>query len=133
MSTTRYRVVVEPFARKHYIKTFSKKYKSAWDVTLGFLMDEFSFIDALFDKSIAETIFDSSNYKICKTEFKIAGTDESRHGSGNRCIVAVHKDTCIVHLLLVYHKTDLKGHNETAQWKKIICNNYPEYTDLLKL
>jgi hypothetical protein len=32
-----------------------------------------------------------------------------------------------VKILLVYGKTDLRGHNETAEWQKIIKENYPEY------
>ena len=66
-----------------------------------------------------------------KTEFKISGTQESRHGSGNRCIVAKHKDTNKVCVLLVYHKNDLGGGNETANWKNVIKENYPEYGNLL--
>ena len=132
MSCTRYVVGFEPFAERHFIKTFAKKYKGAWNFTLKALTEEFEKIDALLQKSIAEYITDSkADVAICKTEFKIAGTQESRRGSGNRCIVAIHKDTCTVRVLLVYHKTDLSGHNETAEWKRIICDNYPEYENIL--
>ncbi|MDP2631618.1 MAG: hypothetical protein Q8P30_02510, partial [Candidatus Uhrbacteria bacterium] len=68
---------------------------------------------------------------ICKTEFKISGTQESRHGSGNRCIVAKHKNTNKVCVLFVYHKNDLGGGNETANWKNVIKENYQEYGNLL--
>lgn len=88
-------------------------------------------MDLLFETSIAETIVTTAIIKICKTEFRVAKTQESRHGSGNRCIVAVHKDTCMVHVLLVYHKNDLGGHNETVEWKKTIRDNYPEYANIL--
>ena len=125
-----YEVIFEPFTQRHFIKYFAKKYKGAWDNTLKGLAVEFSFFDLLFLKNTAETIVDSKAIKICKTEFKIAGTNQSRHGSGNRCIVAVHKDTCSVNVLLVYHKTDLGNANETAKWKQIIKENYPEYKDL---
>jgi len=131
MKSSNYRVVFEPFTERHFIKSFAKKYKSAWQFTQKTITEEFEQIDLLFLKNTAETIVDSQNVKICKTEFKIAGTRESRHGSGNRCIVAVHKYTCTVHVLLVYYKTDLRGHNETAEWKRIICDNYPLYIDLL--
>jgi len=132
MSCTRYRVIFESFTERHFIRTFSKKYKGAWELTLEALTEEFEKIDILFLKSIAEYITDKrAGIVICKTEFKIASTQESRHGSGNRCIIAIHKDTCTVHVLLVYHKSDLSGHNETAEWKRIICNNYPEYAAIL--
>lgn len=126
-----YSVSVEAFVERHYIKTFQKKYKRAWDLTLSALIREFQSFDVLFQKSIAETITDSSTVKICKTEFKVAGTNMSRHSSGNRCIVAIHKDTQHVKILLIYHKNDLSGHNETAAWKQTIRDNYLAYSNLV--
>lgn len=134
MKSTNYEVIFEPFTERHYVKTFAKKYKSAWDITRRIIIEEFEQIDLLFLKKTAEIICDSGNIKICKTEFKIAGTKESRHGSGNRCIVAICKDkdkVDKVYVLLVYHKNDLGGGNETTNWKNIIKENYPEYGALL--
>jgi ribosome biogenesis GTPase A len=45
--------------------------------------------------------------------------------------VAIHKDTNSVNVLLAYHKNDLGNGNETAQWKQIIKDNYPDYYGLL--
>ena len=132
MKSISYTVIFEPFTERHFIRSFAKKYKGAWDFTLRIITEEFRQIDLLFLKKTAETIVDSKEVKICKTEFKISGTQESRHGSGNRCIVAVHKNTCVVNVLVVYHKNDLGGHNETAEWKSIIRENYPEYKELCK-
>ena len=129
--STDYDVAIEKFAERHFIKYFEKKYKSAWDATEEALKQEFRVFDILFQKSIAETITDRGNIKICKTEFKISGSRESRHGSGNRCIVAIHGDTRVVRILLVYHKNDLGSGNETAQWKQMVKDNYPEYHDIL--
>jgi hypothetical protein len=131
MKYIKYQVIFEHFAERYFIKSFAKKYKGAWDFTYNLLREEFEQIDLLFIKNIAETIVDSKEIKICKTEFKIAGTNQSRHGSGNRCIVAVYKDTCTVNVLLVYHKNDLGNGNETAKWKQIIKDNYPDYRGLL--
>ncbi|MEK7150417.1 MAG: hypothetical protein AAB688_02560 [Patescibacteria group bacterium] len=131
MKSTNYPVIFESFTDRHFIKTFAKKYKGAWDLTLKIITEEFSQIDLLFLKNTAETIVDLENLKICKTEFKIAGTQESRHGSGNRCIVAIHKDANKVCVLLVYHKNDLGGGNETANWKNVVKENYSEYSDVL--
>lgn len=131
MKSISYTVVFEPFSEKHFIKSFAKKYKGAWDFTLKFLAQEFEQIDLLFLKNTAETIVDSTEIKICKTEFKIAGTQESRHGSGNRCIVAIHKNIDKVCVLLVYHKNDLGGGNETANWKNLIKENYPQYSKII--
>lgn len=70
-------------------------------------------------------------YTVIFTEFKIAGTSDSRHSSGNRCIVAIHKAENKVYVLLVYHKNDIGSGNETAKWKNIIIENYPEYKEVL--
>lgn len=107
MKSTNYEVLFEPFTERHFIKSFARKYKGAWEFTFKFLYQEFEQIDLLFLKNTAETIVDSAEIKICKTEFKISGTQESRHGSGNRCIVAIHKNLHKVCVLLVYHKNDL--------------------------
>lgn len=131
MKYTKYEVIFEPFAERHFIKSFAKKYKGAWNNTKDSLVVEFTFFEGSILKSSAETIADSTEIKICKTEFKISGTSESRHGSGNRCIVAIHKNTAVVHVLLVYGKTDLGGSNETAKWKNLIKENYPEYNKIL--
>lgn len=129
---TNYEVFIEPFADRHYIKTFAKKYKKAWDFTISALIREFQSFDIILEKTIAEEITDgNADVVICKTEFKISGTRESRHGSGNRCIVAKHTKTNKICVLLVYHKNDLGGGNETANWKSVIKENYPEYANLL--
>ena len=130
----KYEVVFDPFTERHYIRTFAKKYKGAWDLTLSFIREEFEQIDILFLKSIAETvcISDDNDVKICKTEFKVAGTQVSRHASGNRCIIALHKSTSRVCVLLVYHKNDLRRSNETARWKALIKENYSEYAKMVR-
>lgn len=127
-----YTVTVADFTSRHYIKDFSKKYKGAWDITIRALLRELQSIDVLFSSSIAEAIVDTQEIKICKVEFRVAGTKQSRHGSGNRCIVAIHKRTQKVVVLLVYHKSHLsESGSETAQWKRIVKQQYEEYRDLL--
>ncbi len=131
--STSYTVIVERFAERHFIKSFSKKYKGAWDSTWAGILQQFVNFDELFKSSIAETIARDSNIMICKAEFRVHGTQVSRHASGNRCIVAIHKDTCRVCVLLVYGKTDLSGHNETAEWKRLVRENYEEYKNIVSL
>ncbi|VAW31935.1 hypothetical protein MNBD_CPR01-17 [hydrothermal vent metagenome] len=130
---TNHTVLVEPFAERHYIKGFKKKYKNAWKITWRAVQKEFQNFDVLFERNIAETIINSNLIKVCKTEFRIAGTKHSRHGSGNRCIVALHNgDIPKVVILLVYHKNNLVGSgNETAKWKNLIKKNYPAYKSIL--
>ena len=126
-----YEVIFDDFTKRHFIKTFEKKYKGTWDLTMTILRKEFEQIDLLFQKSAGEIIIKTEKIDICKTEFKIAGTNMSRHTSGNRCIVAVHKNKKVVVVLLIYHKNDVGGGNETALWKNIIRENYHEYKEIL--
>lgn len=127
MKSINYEVVFEKFTERHFIKTFEKKHKGAWDITKRIITEEFRQIDYLFLKKVAEVIIDFDDIKICKTEFKIAGTEVSRHGSGNRCIVALCKSKKSVSVLLIYGKTDISSKNETVEWKSIIKKNYTEY------
>jgi len=131
MKSTKYEVVFEPFTERHFIRTFARKYKRAWNITLKTIREEFAQVDLLFLKNTAETIVDVNDTKICKTEFRIAGPGKSRHASGNRCIIAIYKSTTAVHVLLVYSKRDISDSNETAGWKALIKGNYPEYRDIL--
>lgn len=130
--STKYAIIIEKYAERHFISNFRKKYKGAWDVTWNGMHEEFKRIDALIgETNIVEIITDQSGIKICKTEFRVHGTQESRHASGNRCIIAVHKNTCVINILIVYHKNDLGGSNETSAWKSLIRENYSEYSKLL--
>jgi len=127
----KYSVNIENYAERHYIKNFAKKYKKAWDFTLSAIIREYQSFDIILEKSIAEAITNkNSDVVIYKTEFKISGTKDSRHGSGNRCIVA--KDNNLIRILLVYHKNDLGNGNETVNWKRIIKDNYKEFDNILK-
>jgi hypothetical protein len=129
----RYQVVFQHFTERHYSKTFAKKYSGAWDKTRKALLIEFTYADLLFSKSIAEIICVSpdGNIQICKTEFKILGTNVSRHASGYRCIIAIQRDTMTVHVLLIYSKNDCDKTNETVWWQEMIKDNYPEYREML--
>ncbi|MFA5349128.1 MAG: hypothetical protein WC309_02015 [Candidatus Paceibacterota bacterium] len=130
--STNYTVDVKTYAQKHFISKFQKKYKGAWDITWSGIHEEFKRIDAVIKETkIAETITDQGDIRICKTEFRIHGTKESRRASGNRCIIAIHKNTRIVYVLVVYHKNNLGDGNETAKWKNIVKENYPEYSNIL--
>lgn len=129
--STEYRVVVEPFADRHFIKKFKKKhgrtFEAAWKAEL-LLFKKF---DALLDLSMAETISQHEEFRICKTEFRITG-NESRKSSGNRCIVLVNDASREVQVLLVYHKSDItKGSNENASWQKLVRTEYSKYRFLL--
>lgn len=125
-----YSVQIEQFAERHFVKSFEKKYQLHWVPTLRSIVDGLERIDSLLLTDRAETICDVDGIKIVKTKFRVDGTKESAKTSGNRCIVAWHKEKQFVSVLLVYAKTDLRGHNETAEWQKLIKNNYPQYQHL---
>ena len=127
----KYSVVLQPYAERHFFKSFKKKYRSAWDITWRAICEELQRFDSLLETSIAETITENNNVRIAKTEFRVAGTNESRRSSGNRCIVAVHKDTDIINVLLIYLKNNLGDGNETVKWKQLIKDNYSDYCSLL--
>ncbi|MEA3344151.1 MAG: hypothetical protein U9Q16_00500 [Patescibacteria group bacterium] len=132
MSIDHYVVLVKPFVKRHYVKNFKKKYKGFWDITWSALEREFQNFDVLFERSIANIVVVAQDIKICKVEFRVAGTKYSRHGSGNRCIVALHSKTAQIVVLLIYHKSYLTGSgSETAKWKNIIKRNYSEYKNIL--
>lgn len=124
-------VQIGHFAERHFIKGFEKKYKALWDVTLVAITAELARIDALLLTDKAETVCDAGDIKIIKTKFKIARSKESAKTSGNRCIVVWRRSTRMVTILLVYGKTDLSGHNETAEWKRLVKAQYPEYGHVL--
>jgi len=49
--STNYEVTIEPFADRHFIRTFAKKYKKAWDFTLSALAREFQSFDVILEKN----------------------------------------------------------------------------------
>lgn len=127
-----YSVRIEKYAERHFIKGFEKKYNTHWEVTLKAIIIGLERIDMLLKTDKAETISDMNGVAIVKTMFAVAKSNVSAKSSGNRCIVAWHKERQFVSILLVYGKTDLSGRNETAEWKKMIAENYSEYRDMCK-
>ena len=101
---TNYFVQFEAFSERHFIKSFQKKYKIQWDVTLRAIVAELERIDKLLLTDRAEIICGVGDVRIVKTKFKVARTKESAKTSGNRCIVAWHEDKRFVSVLLVYGK-----------------------------
>ncbi len=131
MMSTNYFIEIEKFAENHFIKNFSKKYKKAWEVTLKALFEELQRFDLFVKTSAVDIINQDNNLGIMKVDFRVHGTNASKKASGNRCIVAVHKDIGIIKILLVYNKNDLGNGHETIKWKQLIKENYLNYIYLL--
>lgn len=124
-------VHIEQFADSHFVKTFERKYKQHWGLTLEAIVAGLERIDTLLKTDKASMICEAGGIQIIKTEFRVVGTKESAKTSGNRCIVAWNIDKQYVSVLLVYSKTDIQKRNETTAWKKLIRENYTQYSHLV--
>ena len=123
---TKYKVIISEYAERHFIKSFSKKYKNTRDKTMNAINEMLSRIDLFIKTSKAERIHKSDNCYIAKCEFKIAWSNESPKTSWNRIIVYVDEDKKEVQILLLYTKTDIQWWNETVWWQKQIKENHKE-------
>ena len=119
-----YDILVSEYAKKHFIKSFQKKYKVAWDQTFDTINDMLCRIDNFLLSSKAEKIHICDKWYIAKCEFKIAWSNESAKTSGNRIIIYVDEMKYEVQILLIYCKTDISWNNETAwRWSEIKQNH----------
>ena len=125
----KYTVKIEPFAESHYLKKISKKYKKSFLVpwsAFELMLQKFDLMLMRDNTNSVVTVND--NVAICKTEFKIM-PNESTKSSGNRCIVAQDTLKQEIKILLVYHKSNVQGSNETRWWKQLVKDNYKEYKE----
>jgi hypothetical protein len=135
-SQTMYQVVVTPYAQRHFIKRYEKKYKKSWLVTLDALKAQCSHIESMvWNSRIPSPIHATADNQhwILKHSFAVAGLGESPRGSGNRAILYANREEKLVHLLLVYHKTDLGDGNETTQWHSHIKESCPDLAKRFRL
>ena len=95
-----YSVQINEFAERHFIKSFQKKYKTNWEVTLKAIVYQLERIDKFLLTDKAEIIIDGE-IQIIKTKFRIASSKESAKTSGHRCIVALHTKTKQIFVLLI--------------------------------
>lgn len=126
MDQCKYNVVFEPFAERHFMKSFAKKYKSNWAKTRDYIEFMCGRIDNILESQRADLIAVSADgrYKLVKLDFAIFGIKVSPKKSGNRCILCVDGKLGLVRVLLVYAKTDLPAKNETQEWKKLVRDEY---------
>ena len=123
----KYNVKTEDFAEKYYIKKFRKKYKTYWETTFRGLEKVLENLDSVRGTDMIEEIRSQGDLAVLKMQFRVAGTNFSKKTSGNRCILSANRKTREIRILLVYHKNDLGGKNETVTWKKLIRDNYSDY------
>lgn len=127
----KYTVKIEAFAESHYLKKIQKRYKKSFLVPWSAFLLMLQRFDLMLQRDSTNPIVNIDEHTtICKTEFKIM-PKESTKSSGNRCIVLQDREKQEIKILLVYHKGDVKGANETNWWKKVIKDSYKEYKDYL--
>lgn len=124
-----YNVIVSEYAKKHFMKSFIKKYKS-WDKTFEFINIMLSDIEFYLTSTKAEKIHICDTWYIAKCEFKIVWSNHSAKTSWNRIIVFVDEERKQSSILLIYSKTDVWNHNETTWWEQEIKNNHKEIYEL---
>ena len=128
-----YEVVFEDFTERHFIKKFKKKYKSKWDYTSDYILRMCRRIDQTILSSLASEISRNGQMRLIKMRFGIYGLKVSPKAAGNRCILVVDDEKKLVRVLLIYSKGDLRSGNETAEWKMIIKNQFPEVGEKFRL
>ena len=71
-TSNKYKVVVDDYAKKHYIKSFLKKYKQAcWDKTFETILNMLSHIITFSKTAKVNKIHTYDNKYIAKCEFNI--------------------------------------------------------------
>ncbi|MBR3595288.1 hypothetical protein IKL45_03625 [Candidatus Saccharibacteria bacterium] len=133
MGQHKYKVIFENFTKRHFIKTFEKKYKSKWNQTQDDIIFMCEHIDNMLLTKRADLISIAENHRLAKLDFAIFGIKISPKASGNRCILAIDDDLNIVRILLVYSKNDIPAKNETQEWKNIIKAHYSDVASLFNL
>lgn len=114
------------YAKRHFIKLFRKKHKSAWEKTLVTINNMLTRIEIYSKTSKVNKIHCEEWCYIAKCEFTIEWTGISTHTSWNRIIVFVDESNMEIHILLLYAKTDVYWDNETSWWQNEIKNNHKE-------
>jgi len=133
MEQFNYRVKIEEFTEKHYIKKFHKKNKDKWNATERTIITICERIDNTLKYNRADLISENGCYKLVKLDFSVEGTHLSPKSSGNRCILICDEDARLVRILLVYSKDDISSPNETQKWKSVIKDAYEDLAEIFKL
>lgn len=121
-----YNVIVSEYAKRHFIKSFEKKYKSIWIKTFETIENMLSRIEIFSQTSKVNKIHICDDWYIAKCEFNIEWVKVSTHASWNRIIVYVNETTLKVEILLIYAKTDIWSHNETTWWEQELKDNHKD-------
>ncbi|MEX2405447.1 MAG: hypothetical protein WD579_02480 [Candidatus Paceibacterota bacterium] len=132
--TERYGVIIEEYCKRHYIKSFLKKYKKKrWDLTEDAIISiAANPLEASEGTSSLELISDHGDVRVYKGFFKVFGTNVSAKSSGNRFILLVNTNTKLSRVLLIYGKDHVTSSGETRWWKTKILNNFKGYKEYIR-
>lgn len=118
-------VILEGFAKSHYIKDLGKK--PSWPITwkgLELTLARFN-ADALAGKlEPVIKISEDRTLFLYKMSFRMADENKSAKASGHRLIFVCDYKHRIIRVLLVYHKTHVRGPRETEWFMGLIYDNY---------
>ncbi|MBR3594664.1 hypothetical protein IKL45_00275 [Candidatus Saccharibacteria bacterium] len=127
------RVTFSDFAKKHFLKSFQKRYKGKqWELTEESIKQDLARL-RIGSNTIQETqqideLYHEGEYWIAKYDFRIAGTKQSTKTSGNRCIIFIDNGKNRCEILLIYSKTDLPANKKETQYiNDILEKEFPEY------
>lgn len=128
-----YQVTIGDALQKLYAKNFQKKYPGAWEVTFDSLVQLCRRIDTVYELDLCDEINRIDSIRLLKIDFAIAKSGSSPKKSGCRMIAVSNDVANTVHMLFVYHKSDIEhiNNNETYAWKSLVSEVYPEYRKLV--
>ena len=128
-----YRVYVNNYAKKHYIKRFEKYYKGKiWLVTFESIKDDLRRIRALEKTQQVDELQHTDDLWLFKYDFAVAKSGRSPKGSGNRCIAVLDCMVYRVEVLFLYGKNDLsKNQSENNFIKQTLKSDFPKIWDVL--
>jgi hypothetical protein len=133
METSNYGVEFEEFTARHFIKSFEKKYKTAWSKTQEDVVEVCKHIDIMLQLKRADLISENESHKLVKLDFAVEGTKVSPKASGNRCILHIDEELHVVRILIVYSKNDISEPNETQKWKTMVKEQFPHIGTIFSL
>lgn len=131
-----FEVEFSDYCERHFCKDFYRKYSGKqWLETKktivdtlkrSFMVQQTSLVDIL-------TYSQEDNFGIFKFDFKVAGTNLSPKGSGNRAIFSLCNNTGKIRILLVYTKDHCSKKGTETQWIfGHIKAAFPEYKKYCK-
>lgn len=130
---SKYRMEFDDFTERHFGKKFEKKYRDRWRETKDDIVRFCERIEKTINTNRMRLISSQGRYRLVKMYFTVLGTKLSPKAAGNRCILVVDDEKKTVRVLLVYSKGDLKSTHETAGWKMVIREQFPEIGEIFRL